>query len=288
MKHFDLDQYLADLRRVVNAKLLELLPPQGESDPLNLRKAMSQAVLGGGKRLRPCVTIAACQAVGGTIKQALAPACALEMVHCYSLVHDDLPSMDNDDMRRGQPTCHKQFGEPTALLVGDGLLTLAFETIAEDAVDRTNKKNMLHICLELARAAGPRGMVGGQAMDISLKDAQPSFELLELCNSGKTAALFSAAATMGALAGNGPQESVDLLRSYGFDLGLAFQHADDIQDAEFPAHRELALTRAKELSQRAIRTAEKLGSNAAPLVSLAELIQIRAQTRIKHEISESN
>jgi len=284
---FDLDGYLADLRGHVDRALRSKLPPPGREDPLRLRAAMAASLLEGGKRLRPCLTLAACQAVGTALERALSAACALEMVHAYSLVHDDLPAMDNDDLRRGQPTCHKRFGEATAILTGDALLTHAFEVLSEETPDAPAPALRLRACQELARAAGARGMVGGQAMDLALQQTLPgaasstapgcTFEQLELCQSGKTAALFSAATAIGALLGGGSEAQIEELRSYGFDAGLAFQHADDLRDHEFVAHRERALARAVELAQRAGRAAARYGELGLPLVALAEWIERRAR-----------
>lgn len=276
---FDLDGFLSETRERVDAALHERLPPSSKEDHLRLREAIAFTLLEGGKRLRPCLTVAACRAVGGTLEQALGPACALEMIHSYSLVHDDLPAMDNDVLRRGKPTCHKQFGETAAILVGDALLTLAFETVAVDGLAGRSGDGTVHLKMvhEIARAAGARGMVGGQAMDMALKKAQPSFEQVELCHSGKTAALFSACTAVGALAGGGDEAQVDLLRSCGFDLGLAFQHADDLQDADFVAHRERALRRALDLAHRAARVAERFGDAGAPLVALARFLEQRTK-----------
>lgn len=275
---FQLEEYLAELRPRIDAALEERLPRVEKEDPLRLREAIAAALLEGGKRLRPCLVVAACQAVGGSVERALGPACALEMVHAYSLVHDDLPAMDNDDLRRGKPTSHKRFGETTAILVGDALQTLAFETLASEGIagGELASHRMLRACFELARAAGARGMVGGQAMDMAFKKSPPGFEALELCHSGKTAALFSACTAIGAIAGGGGDEQVETLRSYGFDLGLAFQHADDLRDKEFTLHRDRALRRALDLARRASRAAERFGDAGAPLRALAELVEHRA------------
>jgi geranylgeranyl pyrophosphate synthase len=272
---FDLETFFSETRQRVDEALRERLPAIGKDDHLRLREAITAALLEGGKRLRPCLVVASCQAVGGDLARVLGPACAVEMIHAYSLVHDDLPAMDNDAVRRGKPTCHKQFGETAAILVGDALLTLAFEVVAATA-----DAQGLKIVYELSRAAGASGMVGGQAMDMALKKSTPSFEQLELCHSGKTAALFSACGAVGALAGGGSEADVAQLRSCGFDLGLAFQHADDLEDADFTAHRESARRRAVDLSQRATRAAERFGDAGAALAALARWVEQRA-TRAK-------
>lgn len=286
---FDLDRYLTDLRHQIDQAFHERLPIVEAADPLNLRRAMARAVLEGGKRLRPCLTLAACEAVGGHHNDAIAVACAVELVHSYSLVHDDLPAMDNDDLRRGQPTCHKAFGEATAILVGDSLLTLAFEFIATAGIKAPERAlHFVRASAELAKAAGVQGMVGGQALDMSLKDTTPSFQLLELCHSGKTAALFSAATALGGYAAGASDADIDHLRNYGFDLGLAFQHADDLRDNEFTTHRDRAFQRATELAQRAAKAAQTFGDRGAPLVAMAELVLNRAREGIKNEVPTAN
>ncbi|MBK8479750.1 MAG: polyprenyl synthetase family protein [Proteobacteria bacterium] len=298
---FDLDAYLAELRSRINERLAELLPERPASeDPLRLRQAMRAAVLNGGKRLRPCLAIAACQAVGGNLADALSPACAVELVHCYSLVHDDLPAMDNDELRRGQPTCHKRFGETAAILAGDALLTLAFAVIAGEAAlgrhGNERSQALLRASFELAQASGVEGMVGGQALDMAIQDQSgatgategSSFAILEQCHRDKTAALFTAAATIGGLAGGGSRDQVDALRQYGADLGLAFQHADDLRDADHPSFRSLALGRTEELIASAGGTARSFGPSAAPLVALARLVLDRAREAVVHEVSRQD
>lgn len=298
---FDLDAYLAELRSRINERLAELLPERPASeDPLRLRQAMREAVLNGGKRLRPCLAIAACQAVGGGLADALSPACAVELVHCYSLVHDDLPAMDNDELRRGQPTCHKRFGETAAILAGDALLTLAFAVLAGEAAQgrhgHERSQALLRASFELAQASGVDGMVGGQALDMAIQETiqdkgeakaasqGPSFAVLEQCHRDKTAALFTAAATIGGLAGGGSRDQVDALRQYGADLGLAFQHADDLRDADHPGFRSLALGRTEELIASAGRTARSFGPSATALVALARLVLDRAREAVVHEV----
>jgi geranylgeranyl pyrophosphate synthase len=284
---FDLDGYLAPLRERIERALRDRLPPFGAprlpspdstlKDPLRLREAMSGALLDGGKRLRPCLTLAACQAVGGPPERAVPGACAVEMVHAYSLVHDDLPALDNDELRRGKPTCHKRFGQATAILTGDALLTLAFEVLGSDDEQLVTAAARGLAVRELARAAGARGMIGGQALDLELKGKQPAFEVIELCHSGKTAAMFSAAAAIGGLVGGGQDREVEQLRSYGFDFGLAFQHADDLEDGSFPTHRARARERAIALAHRAAETARRFGDRGQPLAALAEQLETRVQ-----------
>jgi geranylgeranyl diphosphate synthase type II len=197
-----------------------------------LRAAMRHAVFGGGKRLRSQLVLEAAGAVGGKVENALAPACALEMIHAYSLVHDDLPAMDDADTRRGRPSCHKAFGEARAILAGDALLTLAFEILAADE-EETDATRQIRLVRLIAHAAGEAGMVGGQAVDIAWSDAKISDisgqQLLQM-HARKTGALICASAEAGAIAGGGSEQQIAVLRDYGRHLGRAFQIADDVLD----------------------------------------------------------
>ena len=279
MHVFDLDAYLAQRRRRIDVTLEERLPPATDRDPSGLRAAMRHASLVGGKRLRPTLCLAASEAVGAAEPPLLA-ACAVELVHAYSLVHDDLPAMDNAETRRGAPTVHRAFSEATAILAGDGLLTMAFELIAAEGVRRREERAYLQAAHELSRAAGPWGMVGGQAVDLEFQQKPPStIKELEACHAAKTAALFQAAAALGGLCGGGSDEQVQLLRGYGFDLGLAFQHADDLADREHGALAAEARTRATGLCRRAAATAERFGDAGRPLRAIAELVARRTGSK---------
>ncbi len=196
-------------------------------------QAMHYSLFVGGKRLRPILCLAAAEAVGGDAGEALPVACALEMVHTYSLIHDDLPAMDDDDLRRGQPTCHKKFDEATAILAGDGLLTEAFHTLAAAAPRFEGREAVLLDVTELlAKAAGYRGMVGGQMLDLMAEGRQISFKELETIHRFKTGALLTAATRAGALVGGGNRQEVTALTGYGEKFGLAFQVTDDLLDVE--------------------------------------------------------
>ncbi len=195
-----------------------------------LHEAMRYSVLAGGKRLRPTLCLASCEAVGGDPARACNAAIALELVHTYSLIHDDLPCMDDDDLRRGRPTNHKVFGEAMAVLAGDGLLTRAFEVLAgdEDGVPAPVRVRMVET---LALGAGSRGMVGGQALDLAAEGATDvDLPTLQYIHTHKTGALFSASCRLGALAGGGEEEAVALLGKFGEKIGLAFQIVDDLLD----------------------------------------------------------
>jgi len=216
------------LRMKIDAKLDEYLPPE-DAPPEPIHRAMRYSVFAGGKRLRPILTLLAAEACSGTYEQALPAACAVEMIHTYSLIHDDLPAMDDDDLRRGKPTSHKVFGEAAAILAGDALLTMAFETIARGAA---KKRVAAALVEELARAAGSSGMVGGQVMDLAGERAVPDAEFLQKTHLLKTAALMRASLSLGAISSEAGKKKVKALGAFGEKLGLAFQIVDDIMDVE--------------------------------------------------------
>ncbi len=196
--------------------------------PDRLREAMQYSLLAGGKRLRPILVLEACEACGGETDSALPGACAIEMVHTYSLIHDDLPAMDNDELRRGRPTSHVQFGEAEAILAGDALLTLAFEVLARDV---RPPDAAAACCLDLAQAAGMSGMVGGQMADLQAEiSGVTSQEHLESIHRRKTGRLISCALKLGGRAACADQKSLEALSCYGNCVGLAFQIADDVLD----------------------------------------------------------
>lgn len=220
------DQLLFEAVRLADAALESWLPPASEA-PQRLHEAMRYSVFAGGKRLRPALVLGACRAVGGMDADCAAAMAAVEVLHTYTLVHDDLPAMDDDDLRRGRPTCHKAFDEATAILAGDALQTLAFECAAALGADAVTV---------LARAAGSRGVVGGQQDDLDAEgaviDASPACRArLERIHRGKTAALIRASCALGAIAGRATLAQRAALERFGEDIGLAFQIADDVLDA---------------------------------------------------------
>ncbi|MBN1267991.1 MAG: polyprenyl synthetase family protein [Kiritimatiellae bacterium] len=219
----DLARYMEEKRARVDAALDRYLPPETER-PTILHKAMRYSIFCGGKRIRPILCLAAAEAVGKPDDAAMIPAVALECLHTYTLIHDDLPSMDNDDLRRGKPTSHKVFGEANAILAGDSLLTLAFEILAEAPQARP-------LALELAQAAGSRGVAGGQFEDLASEGKEPDAAQLEFIHIHKTARLIEAACRMGAIAVSTDEEQIRALSRYGERIGLAFQIADDILNA---------------------------------------------------------
>ena len=214
----------------VSQKLETYLAKNGEAYD-EIKDAMAYSVSAGGKRIRPVLTLEFAKLFGGEEEHALPLACAVEMIHTYSLIHDDLPCMDDDDFRRGRPSCHKQFGEATALLAGDALLTLAFGTIAE-APQKTGADagKCLRAAAILAQKAGMDGMIGGQVLDLANEGKPVNKEILTQTNALKTSALLQAACQMGAVIGGADETQIALAGEYAYELGLAFQIVDDILD----------------------------------------------------------
>ena len=249
----DWSAWLGARRAEVDAILASRLERlQGAEDPGRLVESISYSLLAPGKRLRPVLALAAAEAAGDFLDDHVRlAAAAVELVHCYSLVHDDLPAMDDDDFRRGKPSNHKVFGEATAILAGDALLTLAFEWLAEGAEGTSRPRAFARASLALARGAGATGMVRGQARDLS--DGKPgSLEALERLHAEKTGALFRAAVEVGAAAAGAPPEDIAALGRFGASFGVAFQHADDLDDADHPDHAEVARARREALLSDAI------------------------------------
>ena len=220
--------YMSEVSAMTEARLQELLPSV-QSYPEVIHESMAYSIFAGGKRFRPVLCLAACEAVCGTGTPALDAACALECIHTYSLIHDDLPGMDNDDYRRGKLTNHKVFGEGMAILAGDALLTYAFEILA-DMEDGTNSRQIIQIIREAAKASGEAGMIGGQVVDILSEQKAPSLELLEYIHTRKTGALIAASVRIGAILGGANEQQLAYFTEYAQQLGLAFQITDDILD----------------------------------------------------------
>ncbi|MEB3259055.1 MAG: farnesyl diphosphate synthase [Cyanobacteriota bacterium] len=223
---FDFGAYLRASRERIEAALEASLGPE---QPETLREAMRYSLLAGGKRLRPILCLAACELAGGSAASALPTAVALEMVHTMSLIHDDLPAMDNDDLRRGRPTSHKMFGEAMAILAGDALLTRAFEMVARRSPD-VSPERRLAVVGELSLAAGAPGLVGGQVVDLESEGKEVDLTTLEYIHLHKTGALLRACVVCGALVGGASAELLEALRVYARGIGLAFQIIDDILD----------------------------------------------------------
>jgi geranylgeranyl diphosphate synthase type II len=280
-------------RQAVDAALGRFLPP-ADARPSSIHQAMRYSVMAGGKRLRPIL----CLETARTFRPdaaVLAVACALEFIHTYSLIHDDLPALDNDDLRRGMPTCHKKFGEAMAILAGDGLLTLAFETLAMASLPPENR---VAIIQEIATAAGTRdGMVGGQVADLEAEGQPANAQILEYIHRSKTAALIRASIVAGAISGGAGDEDILRLRHFGELIGWAFQVTDDILDVEessaalgktagkdqeqqkatYPAVFGLVKSHefARELALRAMAEIEPFGARAAHLRETGEFLVLR-------------
>lgn len=293
---FELERYLERQRARIEPALDRFLPGLDEP-PCRLHEAMRYSVQAGGKRLRPILCLAAAEACGGSPDIALYPAVALEFLHTYTLIHDDLPAMDNDDLRRGLPTSHKMFGEANAILAGDSLLTLAFEVLAQTPLD--DPRGVAGLVRELAAAAGSRGVVGGQHEDLAGEGQAPDAARLEWIHLHKTAVLIQAACRLGALAAGAPAAACAALSDYGLQAGLAFQIADDLlnetstaeqlgkavkTDAArskmtYPALFGMAMARGKaeDLVGAAVARLEPLGRAALPLQFLARFMVTRSR-----------
>ncbi len=226
-----LEAYLSDRQKIVDEALQRYLSDE-DGVPHDLHNAMHYSVFAGGKRIRPILCLAALEACGGDMAPAMPVACALELIHTYSLIHDDLPAMDNDDFRRGKPTSHKVFGEALAILAGDALLTEAFVLLSRAEKVRLAAEKRLAVIQEIASAAGAAGMVGGQALDIRTGKISPDFEGLQCIHRLKTGALIAVAVKAGAILAGANDDKIQSLNVYGSHLGIAFQIADDILNVE--------------------------------------------------------
>jgi len=290
----DLKAYLEEKRTAVEASLKGVFDkPEGPAS--DIIRAMNYSLLAGGKRLRPILCISGAEAVGGEARGVLPVACALELIHTYSLIHDDLPVMDNDDLRRGKPTNHKVFGEALALLAGDGLLTEAFRLMSGPDVSKVaDPRLLLEVIGLVATAAGYRGMVGGQVVDVQSEGREVEPSIVEFIHTRKTGALINAAVTSGAILGGGKEDQVQAISRYGWRIGLAFQIADDVLDVEGDSRRlgkpvggdaskkkitypsVLGLKRAKEaqreMVEQAVQSLTAFDQKADPLREIARYI----------------
>ncbi len=292
---FDLNSYLSDEQALINAEIDRMLP---DSDGISrIVEAMRYSLLADGKRVRPILCIAAFRLVGGKTKDILPVACALEMIHTYSLIHDDLPAMDNDHLRRGKPTCHVMFDEATALLAGDALLTLAFETLSAPTLAVNRTAQWLEVIQTISKAAGFRGMIEGQMRDMHAEGSQLTLDALEVLHHLKTGALIRASVLAGAVVGGGCAEQIKNLEIYAQNLGLAFQITDDILNIEGDPHLMgkaagtdalrckntypviMGLDEAKQYARtiidRALKALENFDNRAQPLREIAQYILTR-------------
>jgi geranylgeranyl diphosphate synthase type II len=244
-----LAEYMAAQQKAVDAALDCWVPPKDEN-PATIHSAMRYSLFAGGKRIRPLLAIAAAQAVSDAPIGIESCACALEMIHTYSLIHDDLPALDNDDFRRGRPTCHKVYGDAMAILAGDALLTLAFEVLAK--MEYADASKRIELVRELATASGTvGGMIGGQVNDIEGEGKHPTPHLLESIHRAKTGALLRASVRMGAIYAGAAADQLEALTSFGVHIGLAFQIVDDILDVE-QSSEALGKTAGKDAAQKKI------------------------------------
>ena len=244
-----LAEYMAAQQKAVDAALDRWVPPKGEN-PTTIHSAMRYSLFAGGKRIRPLLAIATAQAVSDAPVGVESCACALEMIHTYSLIHDDLPALDNDDFRRGRPTCHKVYGDAMAILAGDALLTLAFEVLAK--MEYADACKRIELVRELATASGTvGGMIGGQVNDIEGEGKHPTAHLLESIHRAKTGALLRASVRMGAIYAGAAADQLAALTSFGEHTGLAFQIVDDILDVE-QSSEALGKTAGKDAAQKKI------------------------------------
>ena len=223
----NLKAYLRSRQKEID-RALDCYLPKASTKPATLHKAMRYSLFAGGKRLRPILCLAAAEACGGKIKNALPLACALECIHTYSLVHDDLPSMDNDDFRRGRPTCHKVFGDGIAILAGDALLTIAFEIVS--GARPTPRYNMSILLREVAVAAGSQKLIAGQVADLEAEGRNVKRDELRFIHENKTAAILKTSVRLGAMSANADAKKLRAITQFGHGLGLAFQVIDDILD----------------------------------------------------------
>ena len=267
------EQYFKRYLGMIEKKLKGLLCAR-EARPLSIHKAMQYAIFTGGKRFRPVLVLCASKACGGKPRDAMEAALAIELIHTYSLVHDDLPALDNDDTRRGKPTCHKKFGEANAILAGDALLTLAFEWIAEIKP----ALRAVHILREISKAAGTRGMIGGQVADLEAPARKKTLAEYDFISRSKTGALIRISAMAGAIAAGATARKLKMMTRYGECLGLAFQIVDDILDKDGYCKVmsvRSATQKAFGLIVRAKKEVKLLGAKANELIFLADFLRSR-------------
>jgi geranylgeranyl diphosphate synthase, type II len=301
----DIKTYIKNKKEIVDSALERYFPTRPESKaegafPTSLHKAIRYSLFAGGKRIRPILSMAAFEAVGGKGDGILPFACALEMIHTYSLIHDDLPAMDNDDYRRGKPTCHKVFGEAVGILAGDALLTEAFQLMTNQTIKELSKHRgelVLNVIHEVAQASGISGMVGGQVLDIESEGKKVDFPTLQYIHTHKTGALILVSVRVGAKIGGADEETLKALTYYGEGVGLAFQIADDILNIEGEAAQlgkktgsdlfrrkatypslfgvEASKRKAEELVEMSVNAIGSLGAEAEPLREIARFVLSR-------------
>jgi geranylgeranyl diphosphate synthase type II len=272
-----LQEYLAEQVQAVDA-VLDQWVPEESVDPVSIHRAMRYSLFAGGKRIRPILAIAAARAVSDAGDGVEHAAGTLELVHTYSLIHDDLPALDNDDLRRGRPTCHKVFGDAMAILAGDALLTLAFEVLSR--LKRVSAERKIRLVEELSRAAGTvGGMIGGQVNDIEGERKEPTALLLESIHRAKTGALLRASVRMGAIYAGADDPELTALSQYGEHVGLAFQIVDDVLDVEEPS-AALGKTAGKDEAQQKITFPAVYGLERSREMAEEECLQAHVAVRM--------
>jgi geranylgeranyl diphosphate synthase type II len=293
-----IDAYLTSEGRRIDAALRRYLP-SSRGVPPTARRAMSYSLFPAGKRLRPTLALAACRALGGRVTHVLPAAAAIEMIHTYSLIHDDLPALDDDDLRRGRASSHRVFGEAMAILAGDALLTHAFEVLSTHPRATRLAERKVRVIALVAQAAGVAGMIGGQVLDLETEGRRFTHTMLRRIHRGKTGMLISAAVQAGGIMAGGNRRQIESLRDYGERIGLAFQIIDDLLDQEgtvarlgksvgkdrrskkatYPALFGVARSRrrAEQAVDGAIRALAPFGRQAAPLADIARFIVQRAR-----------
>ncbi len=273
----NLNRYLDARKRLIDTTLDKYIPKPTEY-PQVLHRSIRYVLFPGGKRIRPILSIVTCEACGGNIKDAILAACGIELIHTYTLVHDDLPSIDNDDFRRNKLTCHKKFGEAIAVLTGDALLTLGFEFLSKG----DNSEKQLRIIREISRAIGTLGTIGGQVVDIQMAKSKEQRvkskrmkNRLDYINLHKTASLIAASVKIGGILAGAEEERIEALEVFGKDIGVVFQLTDDLIDQDGYVKllgRERTKTLAERLTQRAKNRLKFFGKRANILKGLADLI----------------
>ena len=292
-KEFDLDSYIDSKRAEIDGALHRYLPAE-DVRPETLHKAMRYSVFSGGKRFRPILAIASFEVCGGEGPRILPFACAIELIHTYSLIHDDLPCMDDDDVRRGKPTNHKMFGEATAVLAGDALLTFAVELIVTEGIKDVGSERTVSVLKDLMRSVGTDGMVAGQVVDMESEGREVNEKTVQYIHTRKTASLIASSARCGARVAGASELMIQRLDTYGRKIGLAFQIVDDILDVEgrfgdlkaaggLDRRKQKAtypgvagLERSKQIAKALVAEAKdavvELGAGALPLLALAGLV----------------
>ncbi|WAC08453.1 MAG: polyprenyl synthetase family protein [Thermodesulfobacteriota bacterium] len=295
----DVESFLKERKILIDAELEKILPPE-DTFPASIHMALRHSVIDGGKRIRPILTLVVNELVGGNYQTLIPFACGIELIHAYSLIHDDLPAMDNSDFRRGKPSCHKAFGETIALLAGDALLTLAFQVMTDPVLYETHHPlsivKAIHV---IAQAAGLQGMVTGQTLDIETQGKVFDLPLLEYIHTHKTGALILAAVKAGAILGEAGEDALEAFTNYGKTIGLAFQITDDVLDvmgstqtlgketgldsmqgkATYPGLLGLkeSQKRIRELTQHAEQALSQFGRKAEPLKQIARYLAERTK-----------